>query len=67
MENDPVTQRNFQATTIAIDTEKMEFAKKMIQDFMSNLAGYLEKGEKKEVYQLSVGLFPLTKEKAMSF
>jgi uncharacterized protein (TIGR02147 family) len=65
LENDPITQRNFQATTIAIDTEKMEFAKKMIQDFMSNLAGYLEKGEKKEVYQLSVGLFPLTKEKTM--
>lgn len=67
LENDPVTQRNFQATTIAIDTEKMDFAKKMIQDFMSNLAGYLEKGEKKEVYQLSVGLFPLTKEKAASY
>ena len=66
LENDPTSQRNFQATTIAIDTEKMELAKKMIQDFMSNLAGYLEQGEKKEVYQLSVGLFPLTKEKAMA-
>jgi len=38
----------------------------MIQDFMSNLAGYLEQGEKKEVYQLSVGLFPLTKDKAVA-
>jgi len=66
LENDPTSQRNFQATTIAIDTEKMELAKKMIQDFMSNLAGYLERGEKKEVYQLSVGLFPLTKDKAIA-
>lgn len=59
LENDPIEIRNMAGVTMAIDPEKIDLAKKMIQEFIHNLATFLEGGKKKEVYQLSISLFPL--------
>ncbi len=59
LDNDPIEERSMSGVTMAIDPARIEFAKKMIQEFIHNLATFLEDGDKKEVYQLSISLFPL--------
>ncbi len=55
-------KRSMQSMTMAIDPEKIDIAKKMIQSFLSDICDYLESGEQKKVYQVGVSLFPLQKE-----
>lgn len=62
LENDSLDKRSMNGCTIATNPKKLEFAKKMINEFIHNLAVYLEDGEATEVYQLGIGLFPLTKQ-----
>lgn len=59
LENDPLETRNMTGVTMAIDPERLVHAKKMILDFMGNLMEFLEGGEKKQVFQLAVSLYPL--------
>lgn len=60
LERDPVTTRDFTATTMAIDTSRLPAAKKMIREFHDQLAAYLECSPKSEVYKICIQLFPLT-------
>lgn len=52
--------RDFIGITMAIDPSKLTEAKRRIREFRDELAGCLEVGEKREVYQLAIQLFPLT-------
>ena len=62
LENDPIEQRNVTGMTMPINPTKIPVAKKMIQEFMSELSKLLESGDTETVYQLSVCLFPLEKQ-----
>lgn len=44
--------------TIAINPKKIPLLKKMFQDFINQASDVLETGEVKEVYQMSLSLFP---------
>ena len=58
---DPVDKRDFSTITMAVDTDQIPEAKKMIRSFRKKLSKKLEGGEKKEVYKLSIQLFPLSR------
>ena len=60
LENVPMEQRFFASETMAVDMEKLDEAKQLVRDFKISLARLLESGNKTEVYQLAVQLFPLT-------
>lgn len=57
---DSVSERDFSSITMAIDERKLEYARKMAQDFRRKLCRYLESGERNRVYTLCVQLFPLS-------
>lgn len=57
----PVELREFSSMTMAIDPSKIEEAKIAIRDFKKKIGLLLESGEKKEVYTISIQLFPNTK------
>lgn len=61
LEDVPVELRDFSKIIFPMDPKRLPEAKKLIQDFRRRLATLLESGDKKEVCQLSVQLFPLTK------
>lgn len=63
LESDPVEIRNMTSMTLSIDPRKLPVAKKMIAEFMEQLADQLEAGTKTKVYELTVNLYPLQKEK----
>ncbi len=63
LEEDPIEQRDFTATTMAIDPSKLPVAKKMIREFQDRLCAYLESGVKRDVYKLCIQVFPLTSRK----
>ena len=63
LENDPIEERNHSALTVCIAQDQIPEAKKRIQAFMWELAQVLVKGEPERVYELSVNLFPLQKQK----
>jgi hypothetical protein len=46
---------------MAIDPRKMEEAKRRIEEFKNQMADLLTEGNCKEVYQLNIQFFPLTK------
>ena len=58
--NDDVLLRDFSFATIAIDPEKLPKAKEMIRKFQDELFDFLESGEKKEVYEICMQMFPRT-------
>lgn len=58
---DDVDRRDFTTMTIAIDPKNISEAKALIRKFERDLAIMLEYGEKKEVYNLTIGLYPLTR------
>ncbi|WP_413290871.1 TIGR02147 family protein [Bdellovibrio sp. HCB337] len=62
LENTPIEQRYFNGITMAIDPAKLPEAQKRIRQFRDELCQYLESGSKKEIYQLCLQLFPLSKE-----
>lgn len=61
LENDPMPTRSITAMTMAIDPEKISKAKAMIENFTQELSKYLEGGNKTQVYELNINLFPLQK------
>ena len=63
LENDPIEIRNHSGITMAIDPDRISEAKDKIQKFQSEMARFLVKGRRRRVYELSVGLFPLSKTK----
>ncbi len=63
LETTEFVERDFTAITLCFDPDKMDVAKKMIKNFRRNFCKVMEKSPKKEVYKLSVQLFPLTKKR----
>ena len=59
IDDDPIEKRSMTSMTMAIDPDRMDEAKKLIEEFELKLSEFLETGTKKEVYQLSVSLFPI--------
>lgn len=55
---DDVLLRDMSSATVAIDPKKLPAAKKMIREFQDQLIAFLESGDKKEVYELSMQIFP---------
>jgi len=60
MDEDEFSACDFSGMTMAINPAKIPEAKKMITDFRRSLCAYLESDSKKEVYRLSIQLFPLS-------
>lgn len=64
LESDPMEMRDFSSTTIAMDPKLVPYAKERIRKFRRELSDELERSDTpKEVYHLSVQLFPLSKSK----
>lgn len=53
--------REFSTMTLVMDHKDLTKAKKLLRTFLRNFTKSLERGQKKEVYQLSLQFFPLTK------
>ena len=63
LDNDPIEKRDFSSTTMAIDPKHIPYAKERIRQFRRELCSELEvKGNPKEVYNLTVQIYPVTKE-----
>jgi len=58
LENHPIRVRNHTTLTVAIDPERINLAKEMIQDFMGELCEVMQT-KKKTVYELQINFFPL--------
>jgi uncharacterized protein (TIGR02147 family) len=63
LENDQLEERSHTNMTMAIDSSKMEIAKKMIREFQMALCNYLESGKRDRVFNLSIALYPVQKKK----
>jgi len=63
LENDPIEDRSNTNMMMTIDSSKLEIAKKMIREFQMTLCNFLETGKRDRVYNMSVALFPLQKNK----
>ncbi|MES2769946.1 MAG: TIGR02147 family protein [Bdellovibrionota bacterium] len=63
LENDSLEVRSNTNMTMAIDSSKIEIAKKMIREFQMTLCNFLESGKQDQVYNLSVALYPLQNNK----
>ena len=63
LQNDPIEERNHTAMTFAIDSRKIQEAKKRIETFMAEMTQFLEEGERDRVFELTVSLFPLQQNK----
>jgi uncharacterized protein (TIGR02147 family) len=60
--NVDIDKRNIVAFTMPIDPSKIVEAKKLMDEFGDKLSSLLEEGERTEVYNLSLLLYPLSKE-----
>ena len=57
----PVERRDQTSMTMAVDSRRLAMAKEKIKDFRRELSEFLEgDGEKDTVFQLSIGLFPIS-------
>lgn len=53
-------KRFLSSSTIPVSMKKMDEAKKLIREFRSKMTALLGEGEKEEVYQFCIQLYPLT-------
>jgi uncharacterized protein (TIGR02147 family) len=60
LEQTPPSVRSFTSTTMPIDLSKLDQAKKLIAKFHRQMCNLLESGDREEVYNLNVQLFPMT-------
>ena len=56
----PVEKKDYTSATLAINSDNIPMAKKLIREFRAKLSTLLEEGTKDQVYQVSIQLFPLT-------
>lgn len=61
VENDDISIRSHTSMTMAIDPKLLPEAKKMISEFNKKLCAFLEQGDRVQVYDLGIALFPLQK------
>lgn len=57
----PIELRDMSNMTMAIDIDKIPEARKMITKFRRELSDFLEDGERTQVFQLAVQLYPISK------
>lgn len=57
-----VDKRDFSTITVAIDPKNLTKAKTIIREFRQKMASLLREGNKTEVYQMAIQLYPLTNE-----
>lgn len=60
LEEIEVELRDFSATTVAIDLNKLTEAKTIIREFRQKMEALLRDGDKTDLYQLAIQFFPLT-------
>lgn len=58
---DDVMARDMSFMTMAIDPAKLPEIKKMVRKFQDELADFIDKGDKKEVYEICMQIFPRTR------
>lgn len=63
LDNVDMSLRDMNSFTVSIDPIVLPMARKKIATFLEKLAANLESGRKKEVYELNVQLFPVSKTK----
>lgn len=61
LERDPIHLRDTTSLCMAIDPKKIPEAKRMIQEFKKNLCAFLESGNREQVYELAISMFPTQK------
>lgn len=57
------TKMDFSSMTLTMDAKDLPLAKRKIRDFRRSLLRSMEKSAKKDVYQISIQLFPVTADK----
>ncbi len=57
----PLPQRDFTCMTMAVDPELLPEAKRMVREFLNKLSTFLESGERREVFEVCIQLFPKTR------
>ncbi len=62
LENTPIAKRNHTSMTMAIDPALLPEAKRRMEKFTQELCDFLESGKRKQVYEMAVNLFPMSKE-----
>lgn len=60
LENTAVELRDYSSMTVAIDPSKLSEAKSIIREFRQKMGSLLRDGQKTEVYQMAIQLYPLT-------
>ena len=60
LESTPVELRDYSSITLSLDPDLLTEAKQVIRRFRKELSSLVEAGRSREVYQLSVQLFPLS-------
>lgn len=63
LEQNSIQERSHTSMTMAIDPDKLPCARKMISEFNQVLCAFLESGNKKQVYNMSIALYPIQKSK----
>lgn len=61
LQEDPIENRSMTTMTMAIDPERLTQAKEKIKKFNRELCAFLESGNQKKVYNLTIGLYPIQK------
>lgn len=65
LEEVDVERRDYSVMTIAMDPDKLPEAKTIIREFRQKMAALLRDGNKKEVYQMAIQLYPLTEKQQL--
>ncbi|MBN22348.1 MAG: hypothetical protein CL678_13785 [Bdellovibrionaceae bacterium] len=60
VESQPLTEREFQSCSLAIDPERIDLAKEMIRKFRNEFSKAMKNENSTEVYQLNLQFFRLT-------
>ena len=60
IDNIPVELRDFSSLTLAIDIQKIPDAKRIIREFRQKMMALFSEGERTEVYEVAIQLFPVT-------
>ncbi len=60
LEFTPLDLREYQATVMAVDPRHIPKVKKLIRDFSDKIMRLMETGERREVYQIGIQLYPIT-------
>lgn len=63
IDNVEISKKDISSMTMAIDPKKIPEAKKKITEFRRSLCAFLENGERTQVYNLGIQIYPISKQK----